>query len=136
MPLYWTLDFKARLITAAVEGAVTLGEFGEYLDVLDQAGIHRWRKLVDATQGQASMTADDIMALAVRIRGSHQRFQVGPLAIVAQQHKVEPFTRVLGVLVAANRPLRVFADPEPARIWLLGQALSARKERSARSPRP
>jgi hypothetical protein len=37
MPLHWTIDSKAKLLTVVAEGDVTRAEFESYLDVIDQA---------------------------------------------------------------------------------------------------
>jgi hypothetical protein len=123
MPLHWTIDSKERLFSAAAEGDVTKAEFEAYLDTIDDADLHTWRKLFDGLHAHTTMGMENIMALGVRMRASHQKSAVGALAIVAQEEMVPMFTRVLGMLAAANRPLRVFSDVGTAREWILKQPL-------------
>ena len=121
MPLYWKIDSKEHLVTVVAEGDVLPTEIGAYLDMLDATGFHSWRKLFNGVDGHSSMGAENALAIAARIRDSHHRFDVGPLAIVAQAEKVEMFQRVVGALAAADRSLRVFGNVEAARAWILAQ---------------
>ncbi len=121
MPLYWRIDSQEHLVTVVAEGDVLPAEINAYLDMLDATGFHSWRKLFNGVDGHSSMGAENALAIAARIRDSHHRFEVGPLAIVAQAEKVEMFQRVVGALAAADRPLRVFDDAEAARVWILAQ---------------
>ena len=121
MPLYWRIDSQEHLVTVVAEGDVAPAEINACLDMLDDTGFHSWRKLFDAVNGYSSMGAENALAIAARIRDSHHRFEIGPLAIVAQAEKVEMFQRVVGALAAADRSLRVFDDVEVARAWILAQ---------------
>lgn len=123
MPLHWTIDPDERLFSAVAEGDVTKAEFEAYLDTIDSADLHTWRKLFDGLQAHTTMGAENILALGVRMRDSHRKSAVGALAIVVQEEKVPMFTRVLGMLAAANRPMRVFSDLGAAREWILKQPL-------------
>lgn len=121
MPLYWTIDSKAKLVTAVAEGDVTRAEFEAYLDMIDQAGLHAYRKLFDGMNGDTSMGPEHILAIGVRMRTSHHSQPVGPLAIAVAEDKVAMVSRVLGMLAAASRPMRVFHESAPAREWILTQ---------------
>jgi hypothetical protein len=121
MPLHWTIDSKTKLLTAVAEGDVTRAEFESYLDMIDQAGLHTYRKLFDGMGADSSMGPEHILAMGVRMRTSHQTQPVGPLAVAVAEDKVAMFSRVLGMLAAATRPMRVFHDAGPARDWILKQ---------------
>lgn len=123
MPLNWTIDSKAKLLTVVAEGDVTRAEFEAYLDLIDQAGLHTYRKLFDGTLADTSMGADHLLAVGVRMRTSHHTNPVGPLAVVVAEDKVAMVSRVLGMLAAANRPMRVFREVGPARDWIRKQPL-------------
>lgn len=112
-----------RLLTAVAEGDVTRPEFEAYLDMLDQAGVHGYRKLFDGLHADTSMGAENILAMGVRMRASHQVHAVGPLAVVVAQDRVAMISRVLGILAAARRPMRIFHELGPARDWILKQPL-------------
>ena len=121
MPLHWTIDSKAKLLTAVAEGDVTRDEFEAYLDMIDQAGLHTYRKLFDGIHAEPSMGAENIMAMGVRMRASHQVHPVGPLAVVVAEDNIAMVSRVLGMLAAASRPMRVFHEPGPAHDWIRKQ---------------
>lgn len=121
MPLYWTIDSKAELVTVMAESIVTQADFEAYLDVIDQAGLHAYRKLFDGVDAETSMGPEEILAVGVRMRTSHHSQAVGPLAIVIAEDKVALVSRVLGMLAAASRPMRVFHESALAREWILKQ---------------
>lgn len=121
MPLYWTIDSKAKLLTVVAEGDVTRAEFESYLDVIDQAGLYTYRKLFNGLDADTSMGPEHILAMGVRMRTSHQVQPVGPLAVAVAEDKVAMFSRVLGMLAAATRPMRVFHEAGPAHDWILKQ---------------
>lgn len=122
MPLYWTIDSKEQLMTAVAEGDVTRPEFEAYLDVIDKAGLYAYRKLFDGSNADTTMGAENILAVGVRMRSANQSHAVGPLAVVVHEDKIEMISRVLGMLAAANRPMRVFHEARAARDWILKQS--------------
>jgi hypothetical protein len=121
MPLYWTIDSKARLVTAVAEGDVTRAEFESYLDMIDQTRVHAYRKVFDGINADTSMGPEQILAVGVRMRTSHGTQPVGPLAVAVAEDKVPMVSRVLGMLAAADRPMRVFHEAGRARDWILKQ---------------
>lgn len=118
MSLHWTIDPERKLMTAVAEGEVTRDEFEAYLDAMEQAGASGYRKLFDGGRGATRMPADEILALGVRMRTSHDAGPVGPLAVVVPESLAEPLGRVLGMLAAAHRPMRVFTEASAARKWI------------------
>lgn len=118
MPLYWVIDSRERLITAVAEGNVRREEMDAYLDAMAGARAGNYRKLFDGSRCEAQMSADDIMAVAVRIRGMQQLGQAGPLAIVMPRDKYQQFARMLGILAVPDRPMQFFRDADSARAWL------------------
>ena len=119
MPLHWTVDSKERLVIATAEGAVTRAEVENYLEVMNGAGTLPYRKFFDCSRADTAMTPEDMLAIGVRIRARHATTgTLGPLAIVVPPAKSELISRVLGILAAANRPMRIFSDIEPARRWI------------------
>jgi hypothetical protein len=121
MPVHWTIDSKHRLMTVVAEGDVTRPEFEAYLDVIDNAELYTYRKLFDGGAADTSMGAENILAVGVRMRSAHQTRAVGPLAVVVPEDKIAMVSRVLGMLAAADRPMRVFHEAGPARDWILKQ---------------
>jgi len=123
MPLHWTIDSKDRLLILVAEGDITRAEFEACLDVIDKAGLHPYRKLFDGAHGATSMGPENLLAMGVRMRASHQTETVGPLAVVVPEDKIAMISRVLGMLAAASRPMRIFHESGPARDWILKQPL-------------
>jgi hypothetical protein len=121
MPLHWTIDSRERLVTAVAEGDVTRVEVENYLQVLEGANAMSYRKLFDGSAGDTTMGPEDLLAIGVRIRDGHNKGgPFGPLALVLPADKTELVSRVLGILAAADRPMRVFDSVEPARRWIDG----------------
>ncbi len=119
MPLHWTVDSKQRLVVAIAKGAVTRAEVENYITVMNGAGTLSYRKLFDCSLADTAMTPEDMLAIGVQIRARHATTAtLGPLAIVVPPAKSELVSRVLGILAAGNRPMRVFSDTEPARRWI------------------
>jgi hypothetical protein len=123
MPLHWTIDSRNKLLTVVAEGDISRAEFEAYLDVIDKAELHTYRKLFDGAHGETRMGTENILAMGVRMRTSHQTNPVGPLAVVVPEDKIAMVSRVLGMLAAASRPMRIFHEVGPARDWILKQPL-------------
>lgn len=121
MPLHWNIDPDKKLVTAVAEGDVTRIEFDAFLDDMHRAGADGYRKLFDGGHGDTHMGAEDMLALGVRMRAMHERGPMGPLAVVVPKAHVEAIDRVLGMLAAAERPMRVFRQVGPARKWIGNQ---------------
>lgn len=117
MPLYWTIDSKAELVTVTIEGEVTRADADAYLDAVEGGGAIAYRKLVDGSAGRLGMDHDELMALGASFRNYHKQ-PVGALAIVMSDDKREAVGRILGILASADRPMRLFASVAPARRWL------------------
>lgn len=123
MPITWTIDHDRRLLIAACEGDITLGDFERYLDAVVAAGTMSYRKLFDGSRGEAAMTDEEMMMLGARIRAYHgQGAPMGALAVVAPTEHTRGLARLFGALAAADRPTRIFRDVRAARRWLEGQA--------------
>jgi len=118
MPLHWVINSRERLMTIVAEGLVRKDEANSYLDVMVGARAGGYRRLFDGSHGEPDLTQDDIMELAVRMRGIQQLGRPGPLAIVMPRDKYDQFARMLGILAVPERPMQFFNDVEAARAWL------------------
>jgi hypothetical protein len=118
MPLHWTIDSQQKLVIAVAEGNVTHPEFVAFLDDVDRAGADSYRKLFDGGRGKTHMAAEEILALGARMRATAERGRVGPLAVVVPPTYAAALSRVLGMLAAAERPMRVFRQVGAARKWI------------------
>ena len=105
-------------MTAVAEGGVSKDEANAYLDAMADARAGSYRRLFDGSEGEPLMDDEDIMGLAVRMRGMQQLGPPGPLAVVMPRAKHEQFARMLGILAVPDRPIRFFSDPAAARAWL------------------
>jgi hypothetical protein len=122
MPLYWTIDSKARLFTAVAEGDVTLVDGIDLLEAMAGAHAMSYRKLFDGRAAKPSMTPDEMLSLCARIRSYHERGMMGALALVVTAEQTMVFARLLGALASAKRPIKVFDNPRQARNWIEDQA--------------
>jgi hypothetical protein len=118
MSLNWTIDSESRLITAIADGDVTCRDVEALLGEMASSGAMTYRKLFDGSQGDTGMTPEDLLVLGARFREFHALGPMGPLAVVVPDDKAELVARVLGMLAVADRPMRVFSTPAPARRWL------------------
>lgn len=125
MPLHWVIDSRERLMTVVAEGTVRKDEADAYLDIMVGAQAGGYRRLFDGSHGEPDMSQDDIMELAVRMRGIQRLGRPGPLAIVMPRDKYDQFARMLGILAVPERPMQFFSDVEAARAWLEEPAIRA-----------
>lgn len=119
MPLHWTIDSRLRIFVATCDGTVDLAEVNVMLDAVVGANGLGYRKLFDGMNGNTQMSALDMLSIGVRIRALQDGYREhGPLAIVVPDDKYALMARLLGILAAARRPMRVFKDVKAARKWL------------------
>jgi hypothetical protein len=118
MPLFWTIDSKARMFAAEAEGRVTLAEGLELLETMVGAKALSYRKLLDGRRAVSAMPPNEILELCVKIRSYHDHPDLGAVAIVGTAEQTVIFSRLLGALAAGNRPFKIFATPRQARQWL------------------
>lgn len=121
MPITWTIDHDRRMLNAVCQGNVTLLDLEEYLDAVVVAGSMPYRKLFDGTQGDSTITDEELMLLGARIRAYHTVGPMGPLAIVMVTEHTHGLARLFGALAAADRPIKIFRDVRAARRWLEAQ---------------
>ena len=122
MPLYWTFDSNLRTVDVVAEGEVTLADAMAFFDATETAATLAYKQLIDGSRGRAAMTAEELMAIVVRIRSQHDMSAMGALAVVVTREQAHQFARLLGAAAVADRPLRVFDELRLARRWLDAQA--------------
>ena len=118
MPLHWTIDSEARFVSVVAKGDVSRPEVEQLLDEMLSRGAMTYRKLFDGLDGDTAMAPQDLLALGVRMRAHHSGGPVGALALVLPDEKAEIVVPILGMLAAADRPMRIFATYQRARRWL------------------
>lgn len=119
MPLHWTIDSEFRFVSVVAKGDVSRPEVERLLDEMASRGAMTYRKLFDGWDGDTAMGPQDLLALGVRIRTHHALGPMGPLALVLPDKKAEVVVPILGMLAAADRPMRIFATTQKARRWLV-----------------
>lgn len=126
MPLHWTIDSEVRFVSVIAQGNVSRLEVERLLDEMAAREAMTYRKLFDGLDGDTTMGPQDLLALGVRIRTHHSQGPIGALALVLPEEKAEIVVPVLGMLAAADRPMRIFSTRQKARRWLesLGGPLS------------
>lgn len=120
MPLYWTIDSRAKLLVVSAEGAIHLEDADRMLDLIVGSNILGYRKLFDGLAGETRMSSADLLTIGVRLRNLHASDgpALGPLALVVRDENFWQVARLLGILAVARRPMRVFRQVEKARTWL------------------
>lgn len=126
MPLQWTIDPEVRFVSVVAQGDVSRLEVERLLDEMASREAMAYRRLFDGLEGDTAMGPQDLLALGVRIRTHHSQGPMGALALVLPDDKAEIVVPVLGMLAAADRPMRIFSTRQRARRWLtsLGGPLS------------
>ena len=119
MPISWTVDPDFESVAVLVEGPVSRADVEAYLAAIDAAGAVGYRKLIDARTATVDMSHEDMMAVGVRLRGYHDG-PVGALAFVLSREGADAVARILGILAAADRPMRLFTSLRAAERWLEG----------------
>jgi hypothetical protein len=131
MPLVWKIDPANSLAVVVADGDVTRRDVDRYLDALIESEALAYRKVFDVHKGDTSMTADEVLPLAVRLRSLHELGPMGPLAVVLPPGRGKRLHRALGMVAAAKRPMRVFEKPLLAYRWIAKQDLpDATKEQT------
>jgi hypothetical protein len=120
MPLQWVIRSREQLVDIIAEGTVTRADVEECLDAVVGAKALGYRKLVDCTAGVLAMKAEEILGIVVRVRKLHQSAVIGAAALVLPKQSLEPISRLLGALAAANRSLRLFKSRSQAEQWIEG----------------
>lgn len=119
MPLHWRVDSREMLFMAVADGNVKFEDVEQVLDALLPDGVLGYRKLFDGTRGHTRMSSFELLTLGARMRTLHAGAgSLGPLALVLPEKKRPPLMRLLGIMAAARRPLRLFADATSAYRWL------------------
>jgi hypothetical protein len=118
MPLYWTIDSRQRLFTVRAEGPVTAGDVMGFLQAVSGAGALAYSKLFDGRAGTWLLNDQDVLSVCAEARSYHQRGRMGALALVLTPEQTLQLARLLGVLAAADRPMKVFQNPRRARRWI------------------
>jgi hypothetical protein len=117
----WTVDHGRQYFEVVGEGDIVRQDVEAVLDALADNGALGYRKLVDVRSADTSMTPDTFLELGLRARSMHRMGRMGPLAIVLPADRGAQAERFIGMLAAADRPMRIFWTIGKARNWLEAQ---------------
>ena len=124
MSLHWIIDSRLQIFAATCEGKVDLGDVNAMIDAMVGANALRYRKIFDSSRASTCMGEREFLSIGARMRMLHvERKDYGPLAVVLSEDQCTQMSRVLGILAAAKRPMRVFSDVDKARKWLDSPAI-------------
>ena len=125
MALHYFIDSKRRLVSVTAEGPITRADVDAYLEAVVGAKALEYRKLFDWRAGTPAMDFPELMSVVATVKSYHDRPH-GALAVVLseQQRQSAELARVLGVLLSARRPMRVFSSVLTARRWLESNSTS------------
>jgi len=119
MPLHWKINSEEYLFEVVCDGLVDASDIHRMLDVLVGSGALGYRKLFDGSRADTILEPLEILSIGVRLRSLQaDSVALGALAVVIPDSKFELLARVLGILAAGRRPMRIFNDIRKARIWL------------------
>ena len=118
MPLYWTIHSKERLFIGSGVGDVTFADAMALLEALAGAKALSYRKLFDGRAVKAVMTGEELLTVCFKIRSYHEQKPIGAVAMVGTPEQTVHFSRLLGALASADRPMKVFTSVRQARNWL------------------
>ena len=127
MPVLWTVSHATRTVVISVTGAVRLADMQECAAGIMTPATLSYRKLVDLTEVQPAMSAEDIDTLAEYVREQSGIGPMGALAITAGTDEAEQQARLFGSLAVAARPLKIFRELTAAQEWLDTQPSQARR---------
>lgn len=119
MSFHYLIDSKRRFVSVKAEGDITRSDVDAYLEAVVGAGALGYRKLFDWRAGVPAMDFSELMSVVAAARSYHDRPH-GALAIVLSERQRQSLelARVLGVLLSARRPMRVFSSVLTATRWL------------------
>ena len=118
MPLRWKIDPTQRFMLVRSSGDVSRAEVEELIDAIVDNGALGFDKLVDGSAAMTSMSDEEMLTLGMRFRELHTGAAVGALAMVMPVDRGDRMQRMLGMIAAADRPMRVFTDLDEAEAWL------------------
>ena len=121
MPLYWKFDSRSRSTRVVAEGPISRDDVVACFDAVTGAGAAGYRHLIDGREGLYSLPQSDLVAVGAGFR-QYDDLEFGPVAVVLTTDQTLQLARLLGILLAAPRPPRLFRSVRTAERWL--QALA------------
>jgi hypothetical protein len=123
MPLHWKIAPLEQMVVCVSEGVVTKDELMAYFKALEEAGASHFRKMLDASDAECHLTADEIAEIAAYAKSLKWQGAPGPMAIFTGSAGNDAFVRSVSNLLRPGRRLRTFSTIHEARRWLDGARL-------------
>jgi len=124
MPLHHTISHSKRLVVALVKGSCGRADIERYFAEVGTEGGGPYAKIFDVTQGDFTLTREDVQILATRIgEFAELKLPMGPVAIVASSDESRALARLFARNAPADRPIAIFSEHHEARKWI--ETLSA-----------
>jgi hypothetical protein len=126
MPLRWTVTPLEHMVVCVFEGAVTIDDIIAYFAAIGGAKATSYRKIVDATRGECTLSQPELARLTglIKSSGSHGT-TAGPLAIVTGSSGNDRVVRNFRTMTPKGRRLRTFRSIHAARRWLDSEPLGS-----------
>lgn len=105
------------MVVGVAVGTVTPKDIEDFVNELEKAKAHRYRKIVDVMSATSGLTGEDIAAYGESSGKASTERQTGPVAIVcSDEHGA--LARLFAQLTSGRRPAKVFRSIHDARKWL------------------
>lgn len=118
MPVEYSIDHEAQLVTVTAHGKVVLEEILDYFDALVVQDAMTYPKLVDAREAVPALSDDDVMILGARVSAYVAFDPRGAVAAVATTPAATTILQRFMNLGDASRPMRLFTSVDAAVAWL------------------
>jgi hypothetical protein len=127
MPVSWTVDSKKKLMRILGTGNISHAELVPLIDAVVREGALGYRKLVDVSQANTTMTSEEMLDIGVRTRSMQDPINSGPVALVLPVDGVTHAEAQIGMIAAGERSMRIFRDLAPAERWIETQRARRRR---------
>ena len=118
MPVEYSIDHEAQLVTVTAHGKVVLEEILDYFDALVVQDAMTYPKLVDAREAVPALSDDDVMILGARVSAMLLSILAVPSRPSQQRRLPLQSFSDLWNLGDASRPMRLFTSVDAAVAWL------------------
>jgi len=118
MPVFWTVSHSTRLVVTSVKGVASLEDMKGCVAAIMTPATLSYRKLVDLSEGQLALSREDFLTLDEYVRKHSGIGPRGALAITVGSDDGERQAQLFASLSVADRPLKIFREPQAARAWL------------------
>ncbi|MPZ29901.1 MAG: hypothetical protein GEV13_02700 [Rhodospirillales bacterium] len=113
------------MVVCVFEGVVTVDDIIAYFAAIGGAGALSYRKIMDATRGECTLSEAELAHLTGLIKSSGSRGTPGPVAIVTGSSGNDRVVWNYRTMTPRGRRLRTFRSIHAARRWLDGEPLGS-----------